>query len=494
MMIPATGSLRKTWFYVISILFVLANAMMLWNEQYWFMLVPAALWFVFFITFSIDKSLLFITFITPLSVLIDVEQLGISFTLPTEPLLLGMMLLFYLKLLIERRYDVRALYHPISLTICFYLLWMVFTTISSSMPLTSFKFFLSNLWFITCFYFIALQLFKKRENMQLWLWLYLVPLIFVILWSIYNHSTYGFTKQASYWASEPFVMNHGIYGAMIAFFFPMIVVYMFNLKVFTNRPLTSFLILVLLVIFTAGIILSYTRAAWLGVAAALGFYVWLRLKLRFWTLLTTLGAIALLFFSFQTQITMALMENKTDSADDLGQHVKSISNVRTDASNLERLNRWASGWRMLEERPWLGWGPGTYMFQYAPFQKPNEKTIISTNAADVGGIHSEYLNPLVEMGIPGFVLFILIIGFALQRAMWLYYHLQDPYIKNTLLIVMLGLATYLTHGVLNDYLDIDKTALLYWSFLAMITAIDVYHRNGDPSGQPSNPGNEGSAQ
>jgi hypothetical protein len=293
-MSQATGSLRKTWFYVISILFVLANAMLVWNEQYWFMLVPAALWFVFFVTFSIDKSLLFITFVTPLSLLVDVEQLGISFTLPTEPLLLGMMLIFYLKLLIERRYDTRALYHPVSLTIVFYLLWMVFTTISSSMPLTSFKFFLSNLWFITCFYFIALQLFKKKENIHLWLWLYLVPLIFIILWSIFNHSTYGFTKQASYWASEPFVMNHGIYGAMIAFFFPMIVVYMFNLRVFTNRPLMSFLMLVLLVIFTTGIILSYTRAAWLGVAAALGFYVWLRLRLRFWTLIATLGSLALL--------------------------------------------------------------------------------------------------------------------------------------------------------------------------------------------------------
>lgn len=485
-MSQATGSLRKTWFYVISILFVLANAMLVWHEQYWFMLIPTALWFVFFVTFSIDKSLLFITFVTPLSLLVDVEQLGISFTLPTEPLLLGMMLIFYLKLLIERRYDTRALYHPVSLTIVFYLLWMVFTTISSSMPLTSFKFFLSNLWFITCFYFIALQLFKKKENIHLWLWLYLVPLIFIILWSIFNHSTYGFTKQASYWASEPFVLNHGIYGAMIAFFFPMIVVYMFNLRVFTNRPLMSFLMLVLLVIFTTGIILSYTRAAWLGVVAALGFYAWLRLRLRFWTLIATLGSLALLFFSFQTQITMALMENKTDSADDLGQHVQSISNVRTDASNLERLNRWASGWRMLEERPWLGWGPGTYMFQYAPFQKPNEKTIISTNAADVGGIHSEYLNPLVEMGIPGFVLFLLIIGFSLQRAMSLYDRLQDPYIKNTLLIAMLGLVTYLTHGVLNDYLDIDKTALLYWSFLAMITAIDVYHSQSDlPEKLPS---------
>jgi hypothetical protein len=55
-MSQATGSLRKTWFYVISILFVLANAMLVWNEQYWFMLVPAALWFVFFVTFSMVRD------------------------------------------------------------------------------------------------------------------------------------------------------------------------------------------------------------------------------------------------------------------------------------------------------------------------------------------------------------------------------------------------------------------------------------------------------
>lgn len=472
----ATTSLGKAWFYAISVLFVSIASFMLVQEHYWFMFLPMALWFVYFITFSIDRSMLFITFITPLSVLVDVKQLGISFTLPTEPLLFGMMLLFYLKLLIESRYDTKALYHPISLSIVFYLLWMVFTSISSSMPLTSFKFFLSNLWFITCFYFIGLQLFRKKENIHLFLWLYLLPLTFVILWSIFNHAQEGFTKQASYWASEPFVINHGIYGAMIAFFIPMITIYLFRLPLFTRRPLMSFVILLLLLVFVSGLIFSYTRAAWLGVVAAAVFYLFLRIRIPFWGLLGTLGVIAAAFFVFQTEITMRLMENKTDSHDDLSKHVKSISNVRTDASNLERLNRWSSGFRMLKERPWFGWGPGTYMFKYAPFQKPNEKTIISTNAADVGGIHSEYMNPLVEMGIPGFVIFLSIIAFAISKAMHLYYTLKDQFLKQTVLIILLGLVTYLTHGLLNDYLDIDKTALLYWSFLAIITAIDVYHQ------------------
>ena len=41
------------------------------------------------------------------------------------------------------------------------------------------------------------------------------------------------------------------------------------------------------------------------------------------------------------------------------------------------------------------------MFLYAPYQKPSEKTIISTNAGNRGNAHSEYLGPMAESGILG---------------------------------------------------------------------------------------------
>jgi O-antigen ligase len=81
------------------------------------------------------------------------------------------------------------------------------------------------------------------------------------------------------------------------------------------------------------------------------------------------------------------------------------------------------------------------------------------------------------MGIPGFLLFLILVGVVIYRGMYLYYTLQSPYIRNTLLMVLLGLVTYLTHGFLNNYLDIDKTALLFWGFIGMIAAIDLYHRD-----------------
>ncbi len=478
----AEPALSKKWFYTILLLFISVSSWMVVREQYWFLAVPVALWFVYFITFSIDRSLLFITAVTPLSMLVDLKEVGISFTLPTEPLLLGMMVLFYIKLLVEGRYDSRAFFHPITLAILVYLLWMGFTTVNSTMPLISLKFLLSNLWFITCFYFIGVQLFRVKENLHRFLWLYFISLMVVVGYSLYNHSLEGFTKQAADWAAQPFVINHGIYGAMLAFFMPFVVIYLLQTRLFTDKPLVSFVMLFLLLVVSTALILSYTRAAWVSVLAALAFYFVLRFRIRFQTLLILLGLVVVGFLSFQGQIMMKLERNKTDSATDMSKHVKSISNIRTDASNLERLNRWSSAYRMFLEKPLLGWGPGTYMFKYAPFQKPKDKTIVSTNMADIGGIHSEYLGPLVEMGVPGFLIFLTLIGVVLRRAMNLYYELTDPYIKNTLLMVLLGLVTYLTHGFLNNYLDIDKTAILFWGFIGMITAIDLYHRDPDASG------------
>ena len=70
-----------------------------------------------------------------------------------------------------------------------------------------------------------------------------------------------------------------------------------------------------------------------------------------------------------------------------------MSNVTTDASNLERINRWKSAIRLFQERPHLGWGPDLSV-SLCPYQNYYEKTVISTNAGDMGNAHSEYLSAL----------------------------------------------------------------------------------------------------
>jgi O-antigen ligase len=190
-----------------------------------------------------------------------------------------------------------------------------------------------------------------------------------------------------------------------------------------------------------------------------------------------LGVLVLAFlYSNRTEIKIRLEQNRQTSSEDLLEHVKSISNVATDASNLERLNRWSCAWRMFKEKPVFGWGPGVYMFKYAPFQLEREKTEISTNAADLGNAHSEYIGPLAESGILGTISFLAIVIATIITGVRNWTRVQDRKIRILSLSLLLGLFTYYLHGLLNNFLDTDKASAIFWAFTAAIVAIDVYHR------------------
>ena len=174
-----------------------------------------------------------------------------------------------------------------------------------------------------------------------------------------------------------------------------------------------------------------------------------------------------------------LEKNKQDSSSNFEKHIQSISNVKTDASNVERLNRWACALRMFNEKPVLGWGPGTYMFQYAPFQLSYQKTIISTNTGDRGNAHSEYLGPLSEQGVLGLVAFLLILIYSISTGLHAYKYAKDKEVKIFILMTLLGLITYYIHGVLNNFLDTDKLSILFWGYIAFLTIADIYFTSKD---------------
>jgi len=172
-----------------------------------------------------------------------------------------------------------------------------------------------------------------------------------------------------------------------------------------------------------------------------------------------------------------LEKNKQDSSENFVEHIKSIYNISSDASNLERINRWQSAFRMFDERPIVGWGPGTYQFNYAPFQRSQDRTIISTNAGDLGNAHSEYIGPLAEQGVLGLVTTLILMVTVLYTGIKVYQKAKNKEIKLYSLVAVLSLVTYFVHGLLNNFLDTDKASIPFWGFFAMIVAMDLYHKD-----------------
>jgi putative inorganic carbon (HCO3(-)) transporter len=463
--------------YGVSFVFIALNAFLIAKEFFYFSLIPLALLIVLISIYALDKMVMITVFVTPLSIQLSDIVKGYDFdlSLPSEPLLIGILLFFIMKYLFERQFDRRILYHPVSIAILLNLVWILITSITSTMPLVSFKFLTARIWFLVAFYLLATQIFRKIKNIQVYTWVYIIPFLIVIGYAWVRHAGYGFfNQQAAHFVVQPFYNDHTSYGAMLAMLIPALIGFLvIQGRVRLIRKVSLWMVLL---IFLAAVVFSYTRAAWLSLAGALAVYLIIRFRIKF-SLLAVLGMVVLAFlYSNRSEIKIKLEQNRQTSSEDLLEHVKSISNVATDASNLERLNRWSCAWRMFRERPVFGWGPGVYMFKYAPFQLEREKTEISTNAADLGNAHSEYIGPLAESGILGTISFLAIVISTIITGVRNWKRVQDRKIRILSLSLLLGLATYYLHGLLNNFLDTDKASAIFWAFTAAIVAIDVYHR------------------
>jgi len=464
-------------FYLFSVLFILLNAFFLVKKHSMIInALPLALFIVMLAIFAFDVLLYLVVFFTPLSVPLSEIMPGLPFnmSLPTEPLLVGILLLFIMKIFANGKFDREILTHPVSLAIYFSLFWLLVTSLTSTMPIVSIKVFLARIWFIVAFYLLAAKLFDSGKNIEKYIWLYTLPLLIVIFYTLNRHLGYGlWDKQAANFVPNPFYFDHTSYGAAIAMYLPFLFGFSFT-RIYSPR--VKIFVHIVLGILVVGFILSYARAAWLSMIAAFVVWIFMKLKLRFKPLFIAFIILLSVVLVFQTELLMYLERNNTESSANLGEHISSMSNISSDASNLERINRWSCAIRMFEDKPILGWGPGTYMFKYASYQLTADRTIISTNSADGGNAHSEYLGPMAESGILGLISFLILITVVIYTAVHTYTRTNDKRLKTLVMSSLLGLITYLVHGIMNNFLDTDKLSVPFWGFTAVIVAVDIYTR------------------
>ncbi len=461
---------------VISISFVLLNAIAFASEFYLLALLPFAIPIVYLVIYKPKMILLLIGFAAPLS--FNFEDLasfgGIGFYFPTEPLLFALMILYLLSILAGHRESKALMAHPLTIAILFNIVWIGVTVLTSSDIVVSFKFLVSRLWFVLVMYFMINSFFSDKNYIKRFFTLAIVSMGIVSIYTLIHHSVNGFSEEAGHWVMSPFFKDHTSYGAILAFFFPMVLFHFLHEKGLNSRKLFW---LGLVVLFVVAIIMSYTRAAWVSLVGAFGVLLLIKLRIDYKLVLIVVAGLVGLFFTFQNQIVHQLEKNRQDSSDSFAEHVQSITNISSDASNLERLNRWNSALKMFAEKPLTGHGPGTYMFEYAKYQKSSDRTIISTNTADGGNAHSEYLGPLSESGVFGMLSVIVIVIVSLSTGIRLYYQLDhEPYLKGIVLTIVLGLVTYFLHGILNNFLDTDKASVPIWASLSTLVAISIYHR------------------
>ncbi|MFM7006863.1 MAG: O-antigen ligase family protein [Flavobacteriales bacterium] len=450
------------------------------NDPLVYSLLPVGLLAIYFAIYQTEKLFLSIAFLTPLSINIEEYTNSFGLFIPTEPLLFGLMLLLSAIQLKKAFLPIEIWRSPLIWSVIIYLLWLVLSAITSSHPLVSFKFILARLWFIVPILFFGTYFFQKRNNRIAFLWLFIVATVLVIIYTLIHHSFYGFGEKEGHWVMSPFFKDHTIYGAIVALILPLAVgLYLYK----KHNPLVQATLIGLILLILVGIILSYTRAAWLSVLGSIGIAVVLYYKIS-WKPIAALAGVGLVVVLIRwDQIQMELERNKYEhTTESFDERLQSAANISTDASNLERINRWSCALAMFKERPIMGYGPGTYAFEYAPFQRPENLTIISTNFGDMGNAHSEYLGALAETGLIGMLSFIGIVAALFYTGINLYHRLPKENKEDRIIVLstIMALSTYFIHAFLNNYLDTDKAAVPIWAICAMWL---VYEKELSTSGQ-----------
>lgn len=454
---------------------VVAGWQILAKEQYSLALIPLGLALVWMLLQRFDTMLLCMALFTPFSINLDVTH-ELTLSVPTEPLMILFTALFFFRVLVAKNYDRRILKHPVTVLLLLSLVWMLITSLFSQIPLASLKHTVARVWFVTPFFFACAQFFKdKRRIRQFWGAYGIGLAAVIIITTIKTIGNYS-DLQTMHRVMQPFYNDHTAYGCIIALMMPLTLYFTLGHGSSGWRRVLPATLFVLLGV---GVVFSYCRAAWLSLAGALGMYILVRAGLKMRWILALIGIAVVGFFVYQSDLLYRLSKNKQDSSYTLAEQIQSISNISTDASNLERLNRWASAIRMWDEHKWNGCGPGTYQFLYASYQRSYQLSTISTNAGNRGNAHSEYIGPLTEQGIPGAILVIALVLTTFATGVRIYRTSHNPQVAKLALALALSLLTYYIHGIFNNFLDTDKLSVPFWAFTAAIVALDIYGDDND---------------
>lgn len=156
-------------------------------------------------------------------------------------------------------------------------------------------------------------------------------------------------------------------------------------------------------ILTLALLMSWSRGAWIGFAAAIVVLALFLPKRRWLGLLIVLvGSLIFLFLYRSNVLPAAVAGRLSDFASDLSiGDVRGVHVTEENFAIIERLAHWQSGVGMAQDNLWLGVGFGNYEPAYDDYALLNWPH-------PLGHAHNYYLNILAETGIVGTIAYLVL--------------------------------------------------------------------------------------
>lgn len=236
------------------------------------------------------------------------------------------------------------------------------------------------------------------------------------------------------------------------------------------RDITGWTVLRTVVpILSAGILVSWSRGAWLGAVLATAVVLWMSSN-RLVRILTALSVTTLLLIGAAAPLMQLIPPDVMDRFADIPVQFGLGASIDAEITDenfavLERLAFWVAALRMWEFAPWLGVGPGNYDAVYTAFALPRWQMAL-------GHAHNVYLNVLAESGLVGMLAFLGLWGSVVALALRSYRTArQTNRWQAALAVGVLGVITHLAIHSLFDNLFVHGMYLHLSLWIAILLSL-----------------------
>ena len=122
-----------------------------------------------------------------------------------------------------------------------------------------------------------------------------------------------------------------------------------------------------------------------------------------------------------------------------------------------------------------GFGPGNFYNFYKSYTVSGFETYVSANP-EKSGIHNYYLMMLVDQGIPGLIIFLILTFAILLKGEQIYHETRDEGRKRIVMILLLSLIIIDAFLLINDLIETDKVGSFYFMSIAILVNFDLANR------------------
>lgn len=433
----------------------------------WWPLVVPAVWLVGWLAVVDFRRLYYLLLATlPLSTEVELSN-SLGTDLPSEPLMwvLTLAAVFWFARH-WREVSYSFLRHPVTLALLAHLAWTTLTCLTTTLEVVSLKFWLAKGWYVIVFFFLAGHIFQQERDVRALLWWFFVPLVLTVCVVLVRHAEKGFAFEEVNYVMGPFYRNHVIYACLQAIFLPFLWLGLRRYRQYSGRWWLLALGAMLLLV---GINFAYTRAAYVALLAAFGLYWlvrWRLLRLALVAVALSIGIFIAIVTRGDNWLLFAPNYERTITHQRFDRLLEATTRLE-DISVMERVYRWVAAAYMIEERPVLGFGPGTFYFSYQRYTVSSFKTYVSDNP-ERSGIHNYYLMVAVEQGLVGLAFFLAFCTLVLLWGQRAYHQLRDPAQRQITMAALLSFALTCLLMLMNDFVETDKIGSFFFICAALV--------------------------